>query len=64
MALFLGPALAIAAVAILLWRARRRDVGEAPDRADAAGRIAGHLPDKNIGMIGQPNRGRPWGRGN
>jgi hypothetical protein len=64
MELFLFAGLVIAAAGVLLWRARRRDFDGRANHDDVGARVAGGLPDKDVGMLGQPNRGRPWGGGN
>jgi hypothetical protein len=45
---------------ILLWRSRARtgDMGESPTSG-----LPDDLRDKNVGMIGLPNRGDPWTKG-
>jgi hypothetical protein len=55
-------AIGVVVVAVyLIWRGRR-GTSTGPDalRKD----MPDDLRDKNVGMVGLPNRGRPWGRGN
>ena len=52
---FLGLALLVAIG--LVWRSRARTTR---DRDSLTKGMPDDLRDKNVGMLGLPNRGRPW----
>jgi len=45
----------------VLWRRQRRLGNDLESRRHM---LPDDQRDKNVGMVGLPNRGRPWGRGN
>jgi hypothetical protein len=60
MDLFVFLGLAFAGVVFLIWRSRR---GTSRGLDTLTKGLPDDLRDKNAGMVGLPNRGRPWGRG-
>lgn len=61
MELFIFLGLVFAGAVFFLWRSRTR-LSRGLDTLNKG--LPDDLRDKNVGMIGLPNRGRPWGRGN
>jgi hypothetical protein len=57
--LFLG--IAFVGVVFFIWRSRARTSNDIDSQTKG---LPDDLRDKNTGMVSQPNRGRPWGRGN
>jgi hypothetical protein len=55
-------AIVVFAVAVYgIWRVRR---GSSPGLERHVEGLPDDQRDKDVGLMGMPNRGRPWGRGN
>ena len=60
MDLFVFLGVAFVGAVFLIWRSRR---GTSRGLDTLTKGLPDDLRDKDVGMMGLPNRGRPWGRG-
>ena len=61
MEVFVAMAAVVAGSVFYLWRRNRRTGYTIEDQTKG---LPDDLRDKQYGQASQPNRGRPWGRGN